>query len=481
MKLKVMHAAVLAALLPALVTGCSASMAAPAVPAAAVPAAQVQSGQRLPGPDFSGLAEQAGPAVVNISVTAKAVQASAQPELDKNDPMYEFFRRFQIPNQQGTPNPAPRHGVGSGFIVSADGYILTNAHVVDGAKTVDVKLTDRREFVAKVIGTDAKSDVALLKIDAKDLPVVHVGSAKTIKVGQWVVAMGSPFGFENSVTAGIVSAKSRSLPGDGYVPFIQTDVAINPGNSGGPLFDMEGNVVGINSQIYSRSGGYMGLSFAIPIEVAMNVKDQLQKHGKVTRGRIGVAVQPVNQSLAQSFGLAKPAGALVSSVEENGPAAKAGIKPGDVIVAWNNAPVDESSALPGLVADTAPGKSAQARLWRNGKEQTVNVTVGDMPNEKEKVASADRPVANSGKLGLVVRPLTADERGQSKGEGLVVEDSAGAAAAAGVRPGDVVLALNNQPVKSVQQLRGLVDKAGKHVALLVQRDEATMYVPIDLG
>jgi serine protease Do len=481
MKLKVMHAAVLAALLPALVTGCSPSIAAPGAQAAAVPAAQVQPGARLPGPDFSRLAEQAGPAVVNISVTQKAAKVSAQvPELDKNDPMYEFFRRFQGP-QQGAPNPAPRHGVGSGFIVSPDGYILTNAHVVDGAKTVDVKLTDRREFVAKVIGTDAKSDVALLKIDAKDLPVTQIGSAKNVKVGQWVVAMGSPFGFENSVTAGIVSAKSRSLPGDGLVPFLQTDVAVNPGNSGGPLFDLDGNVVGINSQIYSRTGGYMGLSFAIPIEVAMNVKDQLQKHGKVTRGRIGVAVQPVNQSLAQSFGLAKPGGALVSSVEENGPAAKAGIQPGDVIVAWNSVAVDESGALPGLVADTAPGKSAQARLWRNGKEQTVNVTVGTMPNEKETVASADKPAANSGKLGLVVRSATPDERGQSKGEGLVVEDAAGAAAAAGVRAGDVILALNNQPVKSVEQLRGLVDRAGKHVALLVQRDGATMYLPIDLG
>jgi serine protease Do len=281
--------------------------------------------------------------------------------------------------------------------------------------------------------------------------------------------MGSPFGFENSVTAGIVSAKSRSLPGDGYVPFLQTDVAVNPGNSGGPLFDMNGNVVGINSQIYSRSGGYMGLSFAIPIEVAMHVKDELQKHGKVTRGRIGVAVQPINQSLAQSFGLAKTAGALVSSVDENGPAARAGIKAGDVILSWNGAAVDDSAVLPGLVADTAPGQSAKVRVWRERKEQTVSVTVGTLPGEKEKVAAADKAQTNSGKLGLVL------------GNGMVVEQADGPAAAAGVQPGDVILALNNQPVKTPEQLRGLVAKAGKRVALLVQRDDAKMFVPVDLG
>jgi serine protease Do len=470
MKLKTLHAAVLAALLPAFVAGCTQSDAA-SVPQATSPvvAAPSQPVARVPGPDFSQLAEQAGPAVVNISVTQKA-SPTADQELpfDKNDPMYEFFRRFQIP----VPKQAPMHGVGSGFIVSPEGYILTNAHVVDGARVVDVKLTDRREFVAKVIGTDPKSDVALLKIDAKNLPVVRIGSAKDIKVGQWVVAMGSPFGFENSVTAGIVSAKSRSLPGDGYVPFIQTDVAVNPGNSGGPLFDMNGNVIGINSQIYSRTGGYMGLSFAIPIDVAMHVKNELQAHGKVTRGRIGVAVQPVNQSLAQSFGLPRPEGALVSSIDENGPAAKAGIKPGDVILGWNSATVDESSSLPALVADTAPGQSAKVRVWRDGKEQVLNVQVGTMPAENEQVASAGEPAANSGKLGLTLR---------STDEGLTVENATGPAAAAGVQPGDVVLAVNNQPVKNVEQLRSLLQKAGKHVALLVKRDEAKMFVPIDLG
>jgi serine protease Do len=476
MKSSILRAAVLAAFLPAFVAGCSPSIAAPnahaAASAVATPAAATSA--MRPGPDFSQLAEQAGPAVVNISVTQKAVAASGDDlPLDKSDPMYEFFKRFRGQQGQGAqPRQAPRHGVGSGFIVSPDGYILTNAHVVDGAKVVDVKLTDRREFIAKVIGSDPKSDVALIKIDAKDLPVVKIGRVKDVKPGQWVVAMGSPFGFENSVTAGIVSAKSRSLPGDGYTPFIQTDVAVNPGNSGGPLFDMDGNVIGINSQIYSQTGGYMGLSFAIPIDVAMHVKDQLQKHGKVTRGRIGVAVQNVNQSLAQSFGMKKPEGALVSSVEDNSPAAKGGIKAGDVILGWNDASVDESSALPGLVADTAPGQSAKVRVWRDGKEQTLSVTVGTVPSEKEKVASAESPASNSGKLGLTV---------QSSDEGLVVQDASGPAAEAGVQQGDVILAVNNHPVKSAKELRGLVDKAGKHVALLVQRDDAKIYVAVDLG
>jgi serine protease Do len=458
MKMNILRAAVAAALVPAFLAACS-----PVVPGAnAAPAPVAQTAARLPGPDFSQLAEQAGPAVVNISVTGQRKAT--------DESMNDLLRRFgqPLPQQQ-----QPMHGIGSGFIVSADGYILTNAHVVDGAKEVDVKLTDRREFIAKVVGTDPKSDVALLKIDAKDLPVVRLGSAKDVKVGQWVVAMGSPFGFENSVTAGIVSAKSRSLPGDGYVPFIQTDVAVNPGNSGGPLFDMNGNVIGINSQIYSRSGGYMGVSFAIPIDVAMNVKDQLQKHGKVTRGRIGVAIQPVNQKLAQSFGLPKTAGALVSSVEDKGPAAKAGLRAGDVILSWNGTAVDESASLPALVAETVPGKSAPARVWREGKEITVNVTVANLPDQAEKLAAADEPASNSGKLGLTLR--------SNPDGGLIVQDAAGAAAAAGVQPGDVILALNNQPVKSVEQLRGLVNKAGKHVALLVQREGEKMFVPIDLG
>jgi serine protease Do len=287
------------------------------------------------------------------------------------------------------------------------------------------------------------------------------------------VAIGKPFGLENTMTAGIVSAKGRDLPQENLVPFIQTDVAINPGNSGGPLFNMRGEVIGINSQIYSQTGGYMGLSFAIPIDVAMHVKDELQKHGKVTRGRIGVAVQNVNQSLAQSFGMQKPEGALVSSVEDQGPAAKAGVKPGDVILGWNGAAVEESSSLPVLVADTAPGQNAKLRLWRDGKEQTLEIKVGVLPDkESQKVAAAEGAGSNSGKLGLTLRPSA---------DGLVVADATGPAAAAGIQEGDVILAVNNREVKSVEQLRGMIAKAGKHVALLVQRDEAKIFVPVDLG
>jgi len=463
MKMQAMRAAVLAALFPLVIAGCSASSVA-AQPAAA-PAATASAAVRGPGFDFTQLAKEEGPAVVNISVTKEV--ATQMPQLDPNDPFYQFFRRFQ----GQAPRQAER-GIGSGFIVSPDGYILTNAHVVDGVKEVHVKLTDRREFTAKVVGTDPKTDVALIKIDAKNLPTVRVGSAKNVEVGQWVVAMGSPFGFENSLTAGVVSAKSRSLPGDGYVPFIQTDVAVNPGNSGGPLFDMNGNVIGINSQIYSRSGGYMGVSFAIPIDVALHVKDELARSGHVTRGRIGVAIQSVNQSLAQSFGLPKPAGALVSAVADASPAARAGVRPGDVILAWNGTPIDDSAELPGLVADTAPGKHATMKVWRNGAEQTLGVTVGNMADEKTASAQDANPDANSGKLGLLV---------QQSEQGLVVAGASGAAARAGVQEGDVILAVNNQPVKSVEQLRRLVDKAGKHVALLVQREDAKVYVPVDLG
>ena len=461
MTMQPLRAALLAALFPLVVGGCSASSAA-TQPAAATAAASV----RGPGFDFTQLAKDEGPAVVNISVTKEV--AAQLPQLDPSDPSYQFFRRFQGP----APRQVPERGIGSGFIISPDGYILTNAHVVDGVKEVHVKLTDRREFTAKVVGTDPKTDVALIKIDAANLPTVRIGSARNVEVGQWVVAMGSPFGFENSLTAGVVSAKSRSLPGDGYVPFIQTDVAVNPGNSGGPLFDMNGSVIGINSQIYSRSGGYMGVSFAIPIDVALHVKDELAKSGHVTRGRIGVAIQSVNQSLAQSFGLAKPEGALVSSVADNSPAARAGIRPGDVILAWNGKTIDDSAELPGLVADTPPGKHATVKLWRNGAEQTLGVTVARMADEKAASAEGANSDANSGKLGLTL---------EQSDQGLVVADAAGPAARAGLQQGDVILAVNNQPVKSIEQMRQLVDRAGKHVALLVQREDARVFVPVDMG
>jgi len=480
MKQKTMHAAVLAALI-SVFAGCSqpgVAAVAPAQPTAGAPVAAQSTALRGAAlPDFSGLAEQAGPAVVNISVTKTVATAGTPLPFDENDPFFEFFKRFQVP----MPQQSPARGIGSGFIVSPDGYILTNAHVVSGATEVDVKLTDRREFKAKVVGSDKRSDIALLKIGASNLPTVRVGDPSKVRVGQWVVAMGSPFGFENSVTAGIVSAKSRSLPADSYVPFIQTDVAINPGNSGGPLFDLDGEVIGINSQIYSQTGGYMGLSFAIPIDVAMQVKDQLQRYGKVTHGRLGVTVQQVDQNLAESFGLKKAAGALVSAVDEGSPAARAGIKSGDIILSFDGKAIEESSALPGLVGGMKPGQIASLRIWRDGAERTLNVTVGAAPADR--VASAAEPSGNnSGRLGVVVRPLTSDERDQLHAKaGLVVEEAGGAAAKAGVRPGDVILALNDQPVKSAGELRHLLGKSGKHVALLVQRNDSKVYVPVDLG
>jgi len=479
MKQKAIYAAVAAAFIPALFSGCSSGIAAnPAAPTVAQTPAVPATAPTRALPDFSTLVAQVGPAVVNISTTITPTADQNQQGLpfDENDPMYQFFRHFQIP----IPQQGPTRGIGSGFIISPDGYILTNAHVVNGANEVDVKLTDRREFKAKVVGEDARSDIALLKIDAGGLPTVKIGDPSKVKVGEWVLAMGSPFGFENSATAGIVSAKSRALPGDTYAPFIQTDVAVNPGNSGGPLFDLQGNVIGINSQIYSRTGGYMGVSFAIPINVAMNVENQLQHGGKVSHGRIGVAIQEVNQSLAQSFGLKKPAGALVSSVSDDSPAKRAGIKSGDIILAFNGKTVENSSDLPLMVGEMKPGQTADVRVWRNGAERDVKVTVGAMPNEQ--VASNEGGQTNSGKLGVAVRSLSADEKSQlhAKG-GLVVEQASGAAARAGIRPGDVILALDNEQVTSAEQLRRLLDHSGKHVALLVQREDARIYVPVDLG
>jgi len=477
---RVLRAAVIAALVPAFVAGCAGSSisAISSVHAQSAPmAAAGSTASALRGlPDFSDLVTREGPAVVNISTTQKLTASLPQQQFDQNDPFFQFFRHFQIP----TPQAAPSHAIGSGFIVTPDGYVLTNAHVVKGASEITVKLTDKREFKAKVVGMDAKSDVALLKIDATNLPAVRMGKPADVKVGQWVVAMGSPFGFDNSVTAGIVSAKSRELPDGGYVPFIQTDVAINPGNSGGPLFNLAGEVIGINSQIYSQTGGYMGLSFAIPIDVAMKVKNQLQKYGKVTHGRIGVAIQSVDQNLADSFGLKKPQGALVGTVEKGGPAERAGLKPGDIILSFNDKTIDSSSDLPLVVGETAPGQVAKLRIWREGAEHTMNVTVGVMPGET--LASAATTGADSGKLGLQVRPLTKEEQEQlSVKGGLVVEQAAGAAARAGIQPDDVILGVNDEAVGSVQQLRHAIEKSGKHAALLVLRQDARIYVPVELG
>jgi serine protease Do len=435
-------------------------------------------------PDFSSLVEQYGPAVVNISTTQKVSAQERQSGMDPNDPLFEFFRRFQIPMPEGNNGNSIRQGLGSGFIVSKDGYILTNAHVVADAAQVTVRLTDKREFKAKVIGADKRSDVGLVKIEATDLPVVRIGDVSKTKVGEWVAAIGSPFGLDNTVTAGIVSAKARSLPDESYVPFLQTDVAINPGNSGGPLFNLNGEVIGINSQIYSRTGGYMGLSFAVPIDIAMKVKNDLQKYGKVERGRLGVTVQPMTKELGEAFGIKETKGALVSSVEPGSPAAKAGFQPGDVITKVNNQPVEQSSDLPRVIGETKPGTAITLQVLRQGQPHDLKVQVGRAPDE-EKVAKADsedKEAKPQGKLGLAVRPLTGEERKQTGiDSGLVVENSTGPAAKAGIQAGDVILGVNNQPVKNVEQLRQLVDRAKGNVALLVQRENARVYVPVPLG
>ncbi len=431
--------------------------------------------------DFSGIVEHYGPAVVNISVTGK-VQKTSQiqmgPNVDPDDPFFQFFKHFgpQFP-QQGQPGQMIPHGEGSGFIVTPDGLILTNAHVVDGAQEVVVKLTDRREFKAKVLGTDKQSDVAVIKIDAKNLPTVVLGDPGLTKVGEPVLAIGSPFGFENSATAGIVSAKARSLPDDPYVAFMQTDVAVNPGNSGGPLFNLKGEVIGINSQIYTHTGGYQGLSFAIPIDVANKVQSQLVAHGKVTRGRLGVTVQEMNQALADSFGLKKTEGALVAAVEKGSPADKAGLQPGDVILRLNDREVEHSSDLSAQVSDLAPGTSASLGIMRKGNPMTLTVKVGEMKNAS--LAQNDEAADGKGRLGVVVRPLNP---GESDGNGgLVVERATGAAARAGIEPGDVILALNGTPVRSGQQFQAMVQHAGHSVALLIQRNDAKIFVPVELG
>ncbi len=438
-------------------------------------------------PDFSVIVAHNGPAVVNISVTGSTKTAydggpggRADPFAD--DPFYEFFRRFQGPQQRGGQRSVPTHGLGSGFIISADGIILTNAHVVRDASEVVVKLTDRREFRAKVLGSDPKSDVAVLKIDAKNLPVVPLAKGNDLKVGEWVLAIGSPFGLDNTVTAGVVSAKGRSLP-DGNVPFIQTDVAVNPGNSGGPLFNTRGEVVGINSQIYSQTGGYQGLSFAIPIEVAGKIKDQIVSTGKVTHAKLGVTVQEINQGFADSFNLATPEGALVSNVEKGGPGDKAGLKPGDVIRTLNGAKIVSSGDLPAIVGLATPGDKVTMEVWRQGKPVQLSATLG---NASDKVAAAEGERGDQAsaklKLGLSLRPLENVEKRQSGiAGGLLIEDARGAAADAGVQAGDVLLSVNGRPVNSVDQVRDVVGKSGKSVALLIQRGDDKIFIPVHLG
>ncbi|MDD2664025.1 MAG: DegQ family serine endoprotease [Dechloromonas sp.] len=442
-------------------------------------------------PDFSELAERQGPAVVNISTTQVVRgQGQAMPfPFDENDPAFEFFKRFipRLPGQ-GMPREFENKSLGSGFIISGDGYILTNAHVVDGADEVTVRLTDKREFKARIVGADKRTDVALIKIDAAGLPAVRLGDPAQLKPGEWVVAIGSPFGFDNSVTAGIVSAKGRSLPQENYVPFIQTDVAINPGNSGGPLFNLRGEVVGINSQIYSRSGGYMGVSFAIPIDVAMEIQQQLRSTGKVSRGRLGVVIQEVSKELAESLGLSRAMGAVVNSVEKGGPAEKAGLEAGDVILKFDGKAINASADLPRLVGATRPGTRSTLQVWRKGALRDVPVTIGEMAEEKQarlpqRGARPTEQAAN--RLGLVVSELTPEQKRELKmNSGLLIDEVRGSGARADLRQGDIVIAViakgATTEVRTVDQFNKLLaqfDK-GSNVTLLIRRGDMQTFVTL---
>jgi serine protease Do len=469
----------------------------PAVSATNVPSSSVQT-----LPDFADLVEKYGPAVVNINTQTRTPR-TAMPGLNEDDPFYEFFRRFMPPEQQRTPRgdrgergekgerstprgPLRPFGLGSGFIVSQDGFIVTNAHVVENAEEINVRLSDKRELKAKLIGADSRSDVAVIKIEATSLPVVKIGDTNKLRVGEWVIAIGSPFGFANTVTAGIVSAKSReNLSGDpnlDAIPFIQTDVAVNPGNSGGPLLNMRGEVIGINSQIFSRTGSFAGISFAIPIDYAFNVADQLMKTGKVTRGRIGVSISNVTRDLAESLGLGKPQGAAVGTVEENSPAAKAGLEPGDVILKIDGRQVDGSADLSRTIRALKPGSKVTLNVWRGGKTRDVPITVAEFKDETEqKVATktGKKPDVKPGKLGLAVTEVTAEQKKALKvNGGVAVEAVDGAALAAGVQPGDVILRVNNVDVTNVKTFNDAVAKldAKKPVALLVRDEQGTRFV-----
>jgi serine protease Do len=456
-----------------------------AAPVAAAPAPVAGNPAVVGLPDFTRIVSHNGPAVVNVRVvgSTKVAQRQQMPQFDEDDPFFEFFRRFQP--QQPRGNGGGRelvYGAGSGFIVSPDGVILTNAHVVRDADEVTVKLQDRREYRAKVLGSDPKTDVAVLKIDARNLPVVPVGNSRNLQVGEWVLAIGSPYGLESSVTAGVVSAKGRSLPGD-QVPFIQTDVAVNPGNSGGPLFNTRGEVVGINSQIYSQTGGYQGLSFAIPIDVAVRIKDQIVATGKVQHAKLGVVIQSVDQGFADSFKLESPDGALVSNVERGGAADKAGLKPGDVIRKINGQAVSSAGDLTGIVSVAKPGDRVALDVWRDGHVVQLNATLANANDKPErgsysKVADVDK----GAKLGLSLRPLDPMERRQSGiATGLLIEDAGGPAQMAGIQPGDVLLSVNGKPVNSVEQVRDVVGKSSKSVALLIQRGDDKIFIPVRIG
>jgi serine protease Do len=439
-------------------------------------------------PDFTSLVQANGPVVVNISTkqstTSGPQDFGAEEGLSEDSPLYDFFQRFFGDEGQMPEEIDPSRSLGSGFIVSADGYVLTNSHVVEAADEIIVRTSDRREFVARIIGADERSDIALLKIDGDDLPIAHIGSAVDLKVGEWVLAIGSPFGFEHSATAGIVSAKGRSLPTENYVPFIQTDVAINPGNSGGPLFNLDGEVIGVNSQIYSRTGGFMGLSFAIPIEVAMDVVDQLKEKGRVSRGWLGVLIQDVTRELAETFGMRHPRGALVAQVLPGSPAEIAGLRAGDIVISFNDKDIATSSNLPPLVGVTKAGSEAKLQVLRSGEMIDVPVMLAELPEDSDIIVDPDRsesPAAN--RLGLVVKDLSAEEReliGIAEGGVLVDSVEEGPAQQGGIRAGDVIINFNNQPVSDMQGFGALLDelKGGQSVAMLVQRGDGRMFYPI---
>lgn len=447
----------------------------PAVATGLAPQATVETAQL---PDFVQLVEKYGKGVVNISTVREARVVESADPFGLDERHAEIFRRFGFPLPFGGQRQEPeRRGTGSGFIISADGLILTNHHVVDGADEIKVRLTDNREFTGKVLGSDAKTDIAVVKIEATDLPYLTMGNSDELKVGEWVAAIGSPFGLDNTVTAGIVSAKSRKLPSDQYVPFIQTDVAVNPGNSGGPLFNMKGEVVGINSQIFSTSGGFMGLSFAIPSNLAMQIKDQLVKHGKVTRGRIGVVIQSVTQDLAESFGLKTPKGAIVSQVEKDGPAAKAGLQEGDIVTAVNGKEIKDSVDMPVIIGSMSPGSTASLSVIRNNKNMTVDVKVEEAKNESAAPGAAKATAAN--KLGVTVRPLNAEEQAKAETEGLLVTESTGAARKAGIREGDIIVNVNGIKIQKTEDLAKVLEK-NKNLRMLVQRRDGRIFIPIRL-
>jgi serine protease Do len=445
-------------------------------------------------PDFTGMVERYGPAVVNISTSQHRSQAGkghgfSIPDLPEGSPFNDFFQRFfdELPLDQyrdGTPRDFESRSLGSGFIISDDGYILTNHHVVSEADEVIVRLNDRREFTAEVVGSDKRSDTAVLKIDADHLPTVKIGKATDLKVGEWVLAIGSPFGFDHSVTAGIVSAKGRSLPSENYVPFIQTDVAINPGNSGGPLFNLDGEVVGVNAQIYSETGAYMGLSFAIPIETAMNVADQLRTKGKVSRGWLGVLIQDVTRELAESFDMDHPRGALVSQVLPDSPAEDAGMKTGDIILTFNGKEVARSAQLPPIVGASPIDKPAKVGILRDGRHKTITIRLGELPDEEPSLGhNSTRDGGNTGgALGLDVADLTSKQRKDWELEqGVLVRSiQPGPASDAGIREGDVILKLNNQDVRNVDAFEEIVEglPEGKSVAVLVEREAGPLFLAL---